>query len=142
MANKSAVAKVSLSYTGADNEPVNMPVLTIAAPYQAQAHGSIDVPDTQAATTDYDIPFGSIGTEATLLIVENRTKNGSNPGQKLKVDLESGALVVEIDVDQSFAYIAGSGALGTTPLTQAKVTTTDIQAGAGLISFHVFGDAV
>lgn len=142
MSNKTAVAKISLSYTGPDNEPVNTPQITVNAPYQSQVHGSIDVPDAQAATTDYDIPLGSIGTEVTLLIIENHTKNGSNPGQKLKVTLNTTGEVVYVDTEQAFIYAVGTNTTGTTPLTAAKVTTTDIQAGAGLVSFHAFGDPV
>lgn len=143
MANKSAVAKISLSYTGPDNEPVNLPTITVTAPYQAQLHASADVIDTLGSGQDIELPFGSIDQEATLLVVENRTKNGVNPGQRLTLNLNAGDLVVDLAIGESAVFGVGVTPDNVdTPITSAKVTTTEIQAGAGLVSYHVFGDPV
>lgn len=145
MSNKTATAKVTTTYTGPDNEQVVMPAVTVAAPYQSQLHAAVDVIDTLAGSTVISLPFGPVGIEATMLIVENRTKNGANPGQALKLTLNTGAAKVEVDlaIDQAFVWAIGVTPGNVhTPLTLATVTTSDVQAGAGLVSYHVFGDPV
>lgn len=145
MANKTATAKVTTTYTGPDNEQVVMPVVTVTAPYQSQLHAAVDVIDTLVGATDIALPFGPVGIEATMLIVENRTKNGANPGQRLKLTLNAGAgqVVADIAIGESFVWAIGSTPANvTTPILNAKVTTTDVQAGAGIVSYHVFGDPV
>ncbi len=143
MANKTASVKITTTYTGPDAEQVVMPVVTVLAQYQAQFHGAQDVTDTLGASQDIELPFAGVDTEATLLIVENRTKNGANPGQPITLNINDGDIVVDIAIDGSYVHAYGGRPehIGT-PILSAKVTTTEIQAGPGIVSYHVFGDPV
>lgn len=82
MANKNAVCKLNLSYSGPDNESVTAPLMTVSAAYAlgAQLVGGIDIVDGEEAGTEHNVPFGEIAV-ATGLIIENKS------GQELKVKL-------------------------------------------------------
>jgi len=134
MANKTASLKVTLTYAapGGGNASVSLDPLSV--PYAAMSADTIDVPDAEAASTDHTISFGSVGTGATLLLVLNKT------GQPLTLTVNGGDLVSSI-ADGKYALLS-PGDLGGSPITSAKVTTTDIQAGAGSVDTFVFGDPV
>lgn len=71
MSNSTATLKLTQTYTNPQGQAVAPAPLSVACPYQAQLEGTIDVPDTTAASTELDIPFGSIAA-ATLVVVHNR----------------------------------------------------------------------
>ena len=135
MANKSASVKVSVSYTGPSAESAVVPTVTVAAPYQSQAHGTVDIADTTVADTEYAIPFGAVAS-ATAVLVVNKT------GQDLWLKWNAA------NINSHKQYLPTGGAVmlafpdvpGSFPTESASVTTTDTQSGAGLVEYHVFGD--
>lgn len=137
MSNKTAKIKITCSYHGVENEAATLSPVSVTVPYQGQSHGTIDVPDTTAGSTTYDIPFGSIAS-ATGVIVENKT------GQDLWLKWNSA------NIDSHKQYLPDGAAVslafpavpGSFPTTAVSVTTTGTQAGAGLVAYHVFGDPV
>ena len=136
MANKICSVKVSLSFEGPNGarESAND---TVDAEYQALSEGILDVPDAEASGTDHEIPFGSVGTGATALLIKNRT------GQPLDLKLNGGSTVAQRIPDGKAAIVALAGSLGVAPMvTAAKLVTSAIQAGAGYIDYRVFGDPV
>ena len=141
MSNKTAAAKITIAYTGPSEETTSIPQLTISAPYQAQSHGTLDVPDAEASATAHAIPFGSIGADCTCALLVNRTKNGANPGQDLILKVNGSAALQRIPPGGSI-LIANPVAAGGSPVTALSLTTTDIQAGPGEIEYHLFGDPV
>jgi|SRR6185369_8969703 len=81
MANKSAVVKTSIDYVSPSGVASKWPTTTphsVTCAYQASVYGSLDVPDSEAADTRHDVPFGDISA-ATGFVVVNRT------GQELKM---------------------------------------------------------
>lgn len=133
MANKLAVLKFTLSYPAPGGGTNQVPSTTSSVPFLAQDEGTIDVVATTPMTTDFDIPFGAIDTGATLLIVFNKV------GQELILSVNSGAIIESIPAGE-VAIIAPGNKLGGTPVTAAKVTTTDVVAADGSVEFLVFGD--
>lgn len=76
MSNKTAALKWNLNYTDNDGQTIRAPANgqeTVNAPYQSDAQGSVDVPDTTPADTEYSVPFGAVDAAATYLEIENRT---------------------------------------------------------------------
>lgn len=69
MANRTATLSARLSGDTAPLAPASREVL---APYTSNQGGDLDVPDTTAASTVYDVPFGSIA-EATHIEIRNDT---------------------------------------------------------------------
>lgn len=127
MPNNDAVARLTVTYVGPSNENTRIPQITATVPYQSQAHGTIDVPDTTVGNTSYDIPMGSLSSAGMALVV-NKT------GQVLNVTVNEseGAYVLADGEAQIFVakgfIVSMSAALG------------DVQAGAGIIEYHLFGD--
>jgi hypothetical protein len=133
MSNKKVSVKASISYADADGATANLPQLTFEPEYQAQVHGSYDIPDTTAAG-DFVMPFGPIA-KATALVIENKT------GQAVDVSINGG--------DVAYTGLAdGKGLLIALPMvpvdaiTAVTVTTGAVQAGAGSIAYHIWGDPV
>ena len=134
MSNKTAYMTFQLTYTGPDSDQVVMPQRTIAANYQAQNHGTIDVPDATASATSYSVPFGSIAADATAGLIENRT------GQPLEVKINGAAAASQtIPSGGVFAW-ANPVASGGTPILAISLKTTAMQSGVGYINYHLFGD--
>ena len=134
MPNLIATLQLNLSYTGPDSDAVTMPTRSISANYQAQNHGSIDIPDTQASATVYAVPFGGITVDATCGMIENQA---SAP---LSVKINGAAAASQtIPVGGVFSW-GNPVAAGATPILAISLTTTAIQAGAGHINYHLFGD--
>ncbi len=137
-ANLNARLGLTLSYTNEEGGTSTMSPIALAAQYQSQSHGTIDVPDTTVSATEYPIPFGSVDDGASLMILENRS------GQDLEVNLNG----KDDDTHHHDIPIGGVLVLGGLhasaghPLLSAVVVTTATQSGAGLISYRVFGDAV
>ncbi len=137
MSNKNGTLKLSLSYAGSENESAKQDI-SVAFPYQAQAHGTVDVPDTTAESTAYDIPFGAIDTAATMVIVENKT------GQSCEVKVNhQNAVSNHHDLpDGGVFVIGGPGAPTANPVLAVSLTLSAVQSGAGLFAYHIFGDPV
>lgn len=141
MANQLASVQVSASYYDPDDQRAAIARTLVEAPYTAQAHTSIDIPDTTAGATVYEVSFGSIGTEATLVVIRNLTANGVNPGQDLILKINDSAALQRIPPG-GFVAFGNPAAAGGSPITAISLTTTATQDGAGRISAHVFGDPV
>jgi len=136
MSNKIATLKYSVSYTGPNGEVVSPPTQQVLAPYQAQAVGTIDVPDAESASTVHAVPFGGIGVACTLGTIENQT------GQELAVKI-NGASTPSHHIAPGGAFVFGEAvAPGSAPVTALSLTTTAQQSGAGFISYRLFGDPV
>ncbi len=136
--NLNARLGVTLSYTNEEGGTSTMTAIALAAKYQSQSHGTIDVPDTTAADTEYAIPFGSVDEGATLLILENRS------GQDVEVKINDQAVVSHHhDIPAGGVLVLGGpNVSGTNPLLSAVVRLNSLQAGAGLIAYRIFGDPV
>jgi hypothetical protein len=123
--------------TGLVRTNISAPTRTIAdsvAPaYAALSDGILDVPDTQASGTEYEIPFGGIGTGATLLHVKNKT------GQALIVKINAATAVFDL-ANNGEITIVSAALPGSAPLTGMSLTTTATQSGAGTIEYLVTGD--
>ncbi len=137
-ANLNARLGVTLSYTNEEGGTSTMTAIALAAQYQSQSHGTIDVPDTTAADTEFSIPFGAVDEAATLVVIENRTGqscevkiNGQNPVNNHH-DLAAGGV-----------YVFGAPhAPDANPMLSVKLKLNATQAGAGLIAYRIFGDPV
>lgn len=136
MANSLATVSYSVQYVDADGKTVTPSAISASCPYQSQTVGTIDVPDTTASATAYDIPFGGV-TDAFLILVVNKT------GQDLSVKLNGGSDVVYTIPDKGM-YIAQAltDSTATPTVTDLTVTTTDIQDGAGIVEYKIYGDPV
>lgn len=134
MANKTATLTFDMTYTSAGGTSVSAPRKTVSVPYQALNEGLIDVPDGATSGVTYAVSFGSIGTEATALRIDN---NSDGP---LGIML-NGATVASHQVEPGGSQIiCGPTAGATTPVTQCVVALGDTQTDAGTISYWVFGD--
>ncbi len=135
MSNKNGSLKLSLAYTNPDGDSSKQDV-SVAFHYQAQSHGTIDVPDTTASATAYEIPFGSIDVAATMVVIANRT------GQSCEVKVNGQAVVSHHhDIASGGVFvIGGPAAPAANPITSVSLTLKDTQSGAGLIAYHIFGD--
>lgn len=137
MANKTASFTLNLSYIGPDGDAVSIPAKSASVSYQAQTHGTIDVPDATASATSYSVPFGGIGVDATGGIIENKT------GQPLEVKINGAAAASQTIPDGGvFTWMNPGLTAGSTPILAIALKTTAMQAGAGYINFHLFGDPV
>jgi hypothetical protein len=87
MSNKNATLKTSLQFTDGSGNTVRDPVQgtsSLNSPYQGEQQGTIDVPDTTAADTEYAASFGAVAG-ATMLEIENKT------GQDIKAKINDPA---------------------------------------------------
>jgi hypothetical protein len=137
MPNLSATIKRILSYTGPSSESLLLPTEVLAAPYQAQLAGTIDVPVDVADNDPFDIPFGSIAAP-TLVIIENAS------GQELEVKINGAAAVSHTIPNGGFMIpvaSSSSAAIGT-PITAIQLIATGTGSAVGRIAYRIFGDAV
>lgn len=141
MANKTASVSVSASYTDPDDARAAIARVNLDCPYAAQSHNAVDVVDQDAADTPYEVDFGAIGTEATLVVVRNLTANGTDPGQDMIVKINGSAALYRMPAG-GFIAIGHPAAAGATPVASMTLTSTATQNGPGKISTHVFGDPV
>ena len=132
MSNSKVTVRSQILYTDAysQNAAVNV---TVEAPYQAQNHGSIDIPDTTGAGS-YDIPFGSV-TSATCVTVRNFT------GQPVNITVNGGDLAYTGLADGK-SFLLTLEAMPDTAIAAVQVTTLSTQTGAGHIAYDVWGDPV
>jgi len=134
MANKTATFTFDMSYSSAGGSSVSAPRKTVSVPYQALNEGLIDVPAGAVATTVYEIPFGSVGTEATGLRIDNNTDG------PLGI-LINGAVALSHEIEPGGTQIiAGPVDGASTPVTSCSVELGAEQVAAASISYWVFGD--
>lgn len=132
MSNQIASVALALSYSLAGT-PISKS-FAIAATFQAQNEGSIDVPAAEAGSTSHVIPFGSVA-KATLVIVQNRTD------QELTLKV-NGSLALQ-NVPIGGIVMFGAAALGmAADLTAVTMVSTTSETAAGYIDYFVFGDPV
>lgn len=136
MPNQSAYFSLQASYVGPDGDNVVMPAKLVTVSYAAQNHGTIDVPDTTAAATVYNVPFGAITVDATAGMIFNNT------GQTLKLKVNGAAAVSQTLPSGGMYAWANPSSAGATPVLAISLETSAIQAGAGTVTYHVFGDPV
>ena len=135
MSNKTATLSMKLTFDGLGGQSVTPPSIVVAAPFQALSTGIIDVPDTEASATVHAIPFGSIGTGATLALFVNKT------GQDLALKVNGeGASPVKIPANGAVCFACA--ALSAVPVTALSLATTATQSGQGSIEFYLMGDPV
>ncbi len=138
MANKTATIAIALSYTGGGANTVTEPNKSVLAPYLAQEPSQIlDVPSGATGGNAYAVAFGTIGTEATAVRVDNNCSvpvsvgfNGGDPAVALA---PGGSMTIANPT-------GASGATGAAPLTSMSCVLGGTQTGAGSISAWVFGD--
>lgn len=146
MANKTATFSIGLSYAGGSANTVTEPAKSVLASYQGQEPGQLlDVPSGATAGTEYDVAFGTIGTEATGIRVDNNCScaiclrlNGATQGG------------IPIAAGGSFMLAGPTSATGATDgvLTAAKCVLGGTQGWVGgtqtvlpgNIAAWVFGD--
>lgn len=133
MANKICTVKTTFTYTDEDGN-TRTASNTVAAPYQAFAEGSLDVPDATVDSTAFDIPFGSVA-KASVLEIVNKT------GQEMTLKLNGSSALTDVP-NGAVVTIAAAALPAGTAITAASLTTTDTQSGAGTIAFRIFGDSV
>lgn len=130
--SNTATLTTNLSYVGPDGNLVEMPTNSASCSYDAQNHGTIDVPDATAAATTLPVPFGAITTDATCGYIKNQT------GQTLLVDINGAGNAFGLPDGGVFPW--GFPGPSSTPILSIDLTTTAIQSGLGSIVYHLFGD--
>lgn len=132
-ANSTAALKLNMIYATPGGGSATIPTMSVNALFQGSSVGFIDIPATTAAG-DFDIPFGSIDTGASLAIVRNRT------GQDLEITTNGNDTGVAIP--DGGVHVVGSATFSGAPLLSITCTTSNTQSGAGQIDYFVFGDAI
>lgn len=139
MTAKLATFKVLLSYTGPDGSIVAPSPIVVAAPYNSETVGTIDVPDATATAHVYTVPFGAIAAEATGCLVVNNTANGVNPGVDLGVKINGAAAISHHIAPGGTLLMTSPEVAASVPLTALTLTTVGTQVGDGSIGFWLFG---
>lgn len=135
MANNTATVRVSLSHPAPGGGTATPPSIVVSAPYEAQLAGDIDIPDTTADATEFELPLGSIGTEITGLII----KNDNNAAIGIRLNSAVGdADIYSLAAGGVFVHAAPTD--DDAPITAAAITTTAEQSGNGRVAFWLFGD--
>ncbi len=125
-----ATVSASVKYTGVGG--ASQTVSFSGTPtYTAENIGILDIPDTTADATAFDIPFGEVAAAKVLVL-----RNTNNVDLKIGVNgtedtfrlAPSGVIVIENPV-----------APGGSPITSCQVTTVGIQSGPGSFEYMVFG---
>lgn len=128
MSNSVASARVTLSAPGPGNSTISASASILAA-FKALACEVVDVP--ASSTSTFVIAFGSIGTAATLVMIQNNTDG------PLAIAVNGGA--AEYKVAPGGWFISGADtAPASTPITAISVTVAT--TGAGSVDSFVFGD--
>lgn len=135
MSNFTASLSIQLQYTGPLGNQITVPPIAIAALYQAQNVGVIDVPDTTASATVYDVPFGTIDELTTCGVIFNQT------GQPLEIKI-NGAAAASNTIPDGGVFPWGFPGLsaGSIPILAIELETTAMQSGAGYVAYYLFGD--
>jgi hypothetical protein len=137
VANKFVVATTDMTYVGPGGSSVTAPRKSISAPYQAQNAGQIDVAAAAAKDAEFVIPFGAIGTSATLLRIDNNTD------VRLCLKMNGAAAVshaIPPGGSQTIAAPAADDGTVPGPLLSATALLGEIATVGGTIDYWVFGD--
>jgi len=137
VANSTATIAVDMSYTGPGGSVVSAPRKTIQVPYQGLSEGRIDVPAAEADATEHVIPFGSVGTVATCVRVDNNTD------ARVAIKINGAAATSHALPPGGSQIIAAPVAdEGTTPNPLTAITAILDEAATlgGTIDYWVFGD--
>ena len=128
-----ATINATLSYSPPSASAVTS-AFSVLSSYTAIEVGTLDIPDTTVAATSFPLDFGTIGTNGKLLVIKNR--NNQDMGVRL-----NGAVADNFSLAPSGLMMISNPADPTTGavLTSCAVTTTDVQAGVGLLDYWVFG---
>lgn len=130
--SSTATLTLNLVYIGPDGNLVEMPTKSAPCAYDAQNHGTLDVPNATAAATVLAVPFGSIAAQATCGLIENLT------GQPLLVNIN--AVGDSFELPDKAVYAWGFPGTSAMPILAIDLTTTAIQSGLGQVVYHLFGD--
>ncbi len=130
------VSSASIQWTP-PSAPSNSGQSTFAnqASYNAQNVGSIDIPSGTSPSTDFDIPFGSVG-RARVLIVKSMMTSDVN------VSLNgSPTPTFTLPPGAKFSFEAPMDpTTGTHPITSATITALVAPTNVESCQFFVFGD--
>ena len=133
MANKTATAKLKLSYTSPFGVAIALPEMTFACPYEAHSVSGIDVPALTNSGASFDVPFGPVD-EATCVVIVNRL------AAPLDVKI-NGAADASHSIAADSCMMFALTAVGSTEITEIALVTTDTQGSeVGVIECLVFGD--
>lgn len=137
MSNKIGSVKVTLSYPGPGGSTVAASQ-SILASFMGSSSGQIDVPDATAGATAFSVPFGTVATGATMVLVVNKMGQDAI----LKVN---GSLALNNIPDGGVALITAASLPAASKLTAVSLTTTDTVDGSETdrtIDYWVLGDPV
>lgn len=142
MSNSTATMKFTLTYTSPEGVAAAPPPVSIACPFQAQLVGALDVPDTTPADTELEVPFGSVGDDATMLMVHNRLTQDlavTINGRQASGTLVAGTKTLNLDNivgDRLAVKLDAShgtpGVLSVRRISNTQVTVESWLAGTGL----------
>ncbi len=138
MSNKAGTVRINMTYKGPSAETAKLPEKSVAFAYMAQEHGTVDVPDTTAEDTAVEIPFGSVGDAATMILLQNRT------GQDVEVKINNqntGTHHHDL-CDGGIFMIGGPSTVAANKIIEVSFTLSAAQSGPGEIEYHIFGDPV
>ena len=136
MSNKTATAKINLSYKSASGASVVWPEFSVGAPYQGANVATIDVPDTATEDTEFDVPFGSIES-ASLVLIVNRL------GQDILAHINPGEDTNPTHtIAPGGSFLHAGSTVGGTPISAMKLVLTANQTEPGLLECLVFGDPI
>lgn len=109
--------------------------LNVTESYTPLSVGTIDIPIGTAATTTYDIPFGSISS-ADLVILKN--KNNQEMGVRINGIPIAPAYLFQIPQNGEMIY-GGPVPVTGSPLTAVQLEIPAMQAGIiGQIDYYIF----
>lgn len=131
MSNQTGSLKLTLSIPGPGGSTITMSAGLLPA-FQASSIGQVDVPDAESSSTAHNIPFGTVA-KATFCLVHNRT------GQRCTVKINGSAALNDL-ADGGWLLVEQDALGSGGDLTALSLTTTALQAGAGVIDFWVLGD--
>ncbi len=137
MANAIGSVKVTISFPGPGGSTV-AGAENILAAFAGSSYGQVVVPDATAGATAFAIPFGSIATGASAVLIQNKM------GQDAILKINGSAALNDIP-DDGVVLIGGAGLPAAGKLTALSLTTTATVDGSVTprkIDFWVLGDPV
>jgi hypothetical protein len=135
MANEIGSIKVIVSFPGPGGAMVAASENVLAA-FAGSSFGQVDVPDMTAGATAFAIPFGSIATGASAILIQNKM------GQDAVLKINGSAALNDIP-DNGVVLIGAAALPASAKLTSLSLTTTATVDGSTIdrkIDFYVLGD--
>lgn len=133
MADLTANLKMILTYPAPGGGTVTVPQISTNVPYQASSVGFIDIPADVSDSDEFEVPFGSVGTGATMVLILNGTD------QDLEVDINAAGVSCEIPAG-GHLVIDGAALPAGVPVTGVKLIATASGSVATRVGYFVFGD--